>query len=231
MSGVVSFAFAMYEHLKKKKIESWAFSVIGTLCLVIAFDQAWQDEHNNVKVLVAEKSVLWQERDFWKSQSYDKDSAIRIKDGALERDTVALGATAAALSYTQKTMGDLSNKILDITKPERLKITTHFLGVVSDQQNPNIQAKFNGTYVVLTNKEVTPVRLMVTCDADLVDVSTKILGTGSMLVGGWGGKGVTRSHKQYGIGIVSPAWTPNGPLLVTIFTNDPNAGLCSFEEQ
>src|SRR5260370_42080082 len=93
MSGIASFMFSMYEHVKGKRLESRAFFVVGVLCLVIAFDQAWQDEHNNIKVLIGEKSTLWQERDFWKSQSYDKDASLRTRDSLLLKSGTTLADT------------------------------------------------------------------------------------------------------------------------------------------
>jgi len=38
MSGVASFAFAMWEHTRKRVIESRVFFIVGALCLVVAFE-------------------------------------------------------------------------------------------------------------------------------------------------------------------------------------------------
>jgi len=115
MSGIASFVFATIEHVRNKKIESRAFFGVGVLCLIVAFDQAWQDEHNNVKVLIAEKSALWQERDFWKDQSYQKDASLRARDELL-------GRNYSVLADTQSSLATLSNRLLDVAKPAPLKI-------------------------------------------------------------------------------------------------------------
>ena len=118
MSGVASFIIAMYEHSRQRKVTSRAFFVIGVICLVMAFDQAWQDEHNNTNNLIAEKSVLWQERDFWKEQSYAKDSSLRSLNELL-------GKNYGVLSDTQSSLAKLSNRLLDVAGPAPLKIDAH----------------------------------------------------------------------------------------------------------
>jgi hypothetical protein len=222
MSGLVSFGFAIYENWKNKKTESWVFFAISLICLMIACDQAWQDEHRNVEALIAEKSSAVSEREFWKQQSYSKDDSLRTRDTLLGQNYTVLAQNQAALT-------SLSNRVLDLAK-EPLKITPHFLGYIPSQANSNIQAKFNGTFLVLTNNTITPVRLLVTCEAEIVQVGGGVLGTGASMGGGWGGR-VTSSKKQYGVGILSPAWTPVNPLLVTIYTNEANLGTCSFDEK
>jgi hypothetical protein len=172
--------------------------------------------------LISEKASLWSERDFWKQQSYSKDDSLRKKDDLL-------GKNYGVLAETQSSLATLSNRILDLAK-EPLKITDHFLGMMPSKSNPNIQAKYNGTFLVLTNKTITPIRLLVTCESEIVQAAGEVLGTGTLMQGGWYGR-VTSSNKQFGVGILSPAWTPVNPLLVTIYSNESNVGICSFDEK
>ena len=116
-----------------------------------------------------------------------------------------------------------------IADTQSLKITDYFLGLVPSQYNQNIHGKYHGTFLVLTNKPVSPIRLLVSCDAE-IEVSGDILGTGSAMSGGWGGR-VTGSLKQYGFGLLSPAWTPVNPLLLTVYTDSPSLGRCTFDER
>jgi hypothetical protein len=115
MSGIASFLMSAWEQSRNKKIESRAFFIIGVICLVIAFDQAWQDEHRNSEILTAEKSVLSSESSFWKGQSYSKDEALRSRDQLL-------GQNYAVLAANQLSLSELSNRLLDITGPAPRKI-------------------------------------------------------------------------------------------------------------
>lgn len=58
MSGIVSFGLALWAEIKKKPHHSLVFWIIGGLCLIIAFDQSWRDEHRNTQSVVEQKSEL-----------------------------------------------------------------------------------------------------------------------------------------------------------------------------
>jgi hypothetical protein len=116
MSGFVSFCLAIYEAAKGKKFETWAFFVIGAICLIVAFDQSWQDEHRNAEVLIAEKSALTSERDFWKAQNYDKDSALRQNQNLLSQNYGALIGEQTTANKSQQSLADLSGKILALNQ-------------------------------------------------------------------------------------------------------------------
>src|ERR1700683_3263719 len=90
MSGIASFAFSMWEHSRNKKIESRAFFIVGVLCLIIAFDQAWQDEHRNAETLTGERAVAIEEREFWKTQFYTTNSTLQTRDNLLAQNYGAL---------------------------------------------------------------------------------------------------------------------------------------------
>lgn len=128
----------------------------------------------------------------------------------------------------QNTISGCLTQATKLLTPEPLKITPHYLGQVSMQLFPSAKQPY-GSFVVLTNRVITPIRLLVTCEADIT-ASGMVLGTGAMTVGGWGGR-VTSSSKQYGVGILTPAWTPSNPLLVTVFMNGGIINHCKFEEQ
>ena len=117
MSGIASFIMATWEHAKGRRIESRVFFVVGFLFLIVAFDQAWQDEHRNSQILQAEKSTQSSEAGFWKQQSYEKDASLRSRDELLSKNF-------SVLSDTQTSLATLSNHMLDITKPEPWKVIT-----------------------------------------------------------------------------------------------------------
>jgi hypothetical protein len=57
MSGIASFGIAVWQAYKKNPISEKVFWVIGVICLLVAVDSAWQDEHRNTRVVIAEKAV------------------------------------------------------------------------------------------------------------------------------------------------------------------------------
>jgi hypothetical protein len=126
----------------------------------------------------------------------------------------------------QSTINKALVQLGNAQQQEPLKITHYFLGAIPGRFNPEI-APYRGNFLVLTNKIITPVRLLVTCDGEIVQTAGNVLGTGAMMEGGWGGKG--KNKNEYGIGILSPAWTPTNPLLVTLYTNQKQIN-CNFSQ-
>jgi hypothetical protein len=65
---------------------------------------------------------------------------------------------------------------------EPLKIGHYFLGPLSGRQKQGVTAY---EFIVYTNRVMTPpVRLALTCDVDLVDVSARMLGISGLVLGG-----------------------------------------------
>jgi hypothetical protein len=123
MSSLVSFSIAIYEATRKKKFETWAFFAIGALCLIVSFDQAWNDEHRNSEVLKAQKSAAIDEREFWKAQSYLKDEALRSRDQLLAQNYGALIGQQSTSNLSQASLSKLSTKIAEMNagcfRPDR----------------------------------------------------------------------------------------------------------------
>jgi hypothetical protein len=138
MSGLVSFAIAVYEATRKKKFETWAFFGLGAICLVVAFDQAWQDEHRNAQLLVSQKEEAVIERNFWKDQSYAKDAALHSRDELLAKNYSALIGEQTTANQTQQSIAQLSKKIIDTNavcyRPDR-RLTDEQRGFLFTQLN------------------------------------------------------------------------------------------------
>ena len=102
---------------------------------------------------------------------------------------------------------------------EPLKITTRLMRMAGDVP------PFLNEALLLTNRLITPVRLTVECDSDLTKVDARIVGASSAIV-----EGPARlSARAYRLAILSPAWTPSDPLLVTIHSNNGDIA-CKFNQ-
>jgi hypothetical protein len=219
MSSIVSFTLGIVESLRDRKTEGWIFFAIAALFLVFAFDQAWQDEHRNSTVLTSEKSMLSGENSRLIFLNDAKDRDIR-------RLTDSVSESSAAIARTQLVYADLGNRILDISKPERLKTKALPVGWIHGTENPN-KARYTGSWIVITNRIVTPVLMMVTCDKPVVDAFGGVMGSTFQTSGAGRGK---ISDNKVEIGVGSPAWTPSDPLLVTVRANETGIN-CEFTEE
>lgn len=223
MSGIVSFFFAVYEASKKKQIESWTFFAVGGVCLIIAFDQAWQDEHRNAQLVIEQKSAAYSDRDFWKEQSYAKDGSIRDLTNLLAGNFKTLTETQKTANNTQTALANLSSKILDVTRPEALQVRVFPLGRFRDAENPEI-APNEFTYALMTNRFLSPVSVYITCNVPIKQA--QVTSTGAGIFSGGGNQGP--APNMWGERLTSPAWTPNDLLIVNVYTNsagDPKCGI------
>ncbi len=220
MSGIASFCFSLYEHAKGKAIRSRAFFVVGVICLLVGFDAAWQDEHRNSEVLIAEKSGAVSEVNFWKEQSYEKDSVLRQRDSLLAQNYTALTGEQAASTKTQQSLAQLSNKILDLNKPEPLKQLPR-AGEI-ENIGKGTHAFF---FLVLRNKSLTPVRFTLECSSAFNGAEAQIARSGGTQM--QSEPKLIAPNKEL-FEIDSPPWTQDNPLIIVLHTDESKMPNCSF---
>jgi hypothetical protein len=209
MSGIASFIMSAIQHAKNKQTESRAFLIAGIICLLVAFDQAWQDEHRNSQILIAEKMSLSSEKEFWKAQSYAKDASIRARDEMLSQNF-------GVLANTQSSLANLSNRLLDTVEPAPKKI---------DVMNWKVPASYDDgkggkiqfwVLVVITNKDWTPVKGDLVCDADMTIITDNVLTHGTSFRATSGVLSPRSVHVEF----VFPPVSPQHPLMFFAATKE-----------
>jgi hypothetical protein len=156
MSGFVSFGIAVYEAFKGKEFEGWAFFAIGAICLIVAFDQAWQDEHRNAEILIAQRAAAEVGQNFWKDQSYQKDGSLRARDELLTQNY-------GVLAETQSSLAALSNKLVDVVKPEPSRIDVQWTPLGQERDKDNAVISRTIAFIARTNKPIPEVRHKIKC--------------------------------------------------------------------
>ena len=219
MSSIVSFGLAIYEAFKKKKIESRVFFIVGAFFLILACDQAWQDEHHNTQTLVGEKSAILNERDFWKDQSYGKDASLRSRDELLTKNY-------GVLAQTQSSLATLSNRLLDVAKPAPLKIDVMRWEFPATYTYANIGKVQFWVLVLIANKVISPTRGTITCDAPFGALTSTILTHGNTMRAGY----EQTSPKTVHVEFMYPPWSAQNPLVFAVYTPEGNdINTCSFK--
>ncbi len=172
--------------------------VTGALLLLVAFYQAWVEEHRIVEQLENDKRAVASEKDFWKGQSFQKDASLRIRDEMLS-------GNFSVLADTQKSLTTLSEKVLDISKPEPLRILT------SGEDLPYYGGSQprEAIFLAFPNKVVGAVNAEVTCDKRIKAARAHMFGHRA-----WTGYSLEVEGNKVFIRIGSPAWTPTQPLVV-----------------
>ncbi len=196
--------------------------LIGMICLFIGCYRAWVFEHRNAQNAMYGKdgkSEAWS-----KFNTCDADrSNLRNLSSTY---SIQLENQRNFINSQQGTINTCVVSLAKLNQSAPLKITPFYLGVLEGSKQPTV-APFSANFLLLTNKIITPVRLLVTCEPGLLQAGGGILGTAAMTGGGWGGR---FSVKQFGVGFSSPAWTPASPMIVTVYSNEKELK-CSFVEQ
>ena len=79
-------------------------------------------------------------------------------------------------------------------------------------------------FIATTDQSITPVHFLVECKYPVTEVSGSIVGAGAEMHGGWGGR---FSDNMIGFTIVTPAWTPSDPMIVSVRSKQ-DIGICRF---
>lgn len=212
----------MPESLRKrfgldKEKRKFTFAIAGIL-LYVAVYQAWIDEHHNTEMVVAQRAADQKERDFWKQQSYDKDAAIRTKDSLLEKNI-------SALADTQTAFANLSNKVLDITKPQALEVNTSTLQIPFEGRRANDNAVLHSAVVIAAPNRNLAMRVTIECEhAFIVSYASAIVKTRRAVI--FPIQTDRLSDKKWKLFTESPLWEPTVPISVLIYSVNDSPGNC-----
>ena len=193
-------------------LEKRLFNVLVVGCLFVACFQAWVDEHHNAEELIKDKSHLAEEKGYWKGQSDAKDQSVR--------------ENVSALSKTQSAFAELSNKVLDITRPEPLRIM-----VKKNEFSPfDYDKKKLWLLSVASNKAVSPIRGIVSCEHPFEKIGgVSIMGETETIA-----TGDIRPVNDHAVrvGVITPVLNPETPMLLTVLApEDPGLGKCTFTRE
>ncbi len=225
MSSIVSFTLGIVEYFRDKKTEAKVFAVVASLFLLIAFDQAWQDEHRNVRTLISQRATAESESNFWKQQSYEKDTDLRSRDHLLEKNYSALIGEQATANQSQVALASLSGKILDINKePQRTTFILE-LGVMNPEKEKHYVQAF-----LMTNKPVTPVDIAIACEHEIKAMWPRIVVPGGNVQLMTDPEGQRLAPNAFRFTMTSPVWTPANPLVVDLYYDEDSLGKCSYKK-
>jgi hypothetical protein len=194
-------------------LEKKLFNTLVIGCLFIACFQAWVDEHHNGTELIREKSNAVGEREFWKAQSYAKDEAIRQRDNLLEQNFTTL-------SGTQQALASVSTKILEITKPEPVKITS-----MSDVIK--FDAKRNHAQILVFSNKPIPAKVIIACQNEMSSITAHMAGVriDYPLTTNQAARNI------WYVDIPSPLMGPSSPLSLILGYDEDSLGGCQVTRQ
>jgi hypothetical protein len=187
---------------------------VAAVFLTFAIFQSWQQEYRSrlgrEKDLVMSNHVVDMQKQQFAFAAQKIEGRCEAKEGVNE-------TLQHQNRDQQSTINGCLSQAMKLLTPAELKVTP----VLMDPVAPN-PATTNTQWILLANKTVTPVRMVVSCTADIESVVVSPIGSAFM-----GGSGKLNSRSWETI-IHSPAWSPTLPLQATISYKGKGDMACSF---
>lgn len=215
-------------------LSSWAGYVTGGLMMAIWW--AWERRFKEIDwkyarwpiigFFVASFFSVWYEQ---RSAFLDANNSLKLEQrrfqksqGELETGNGQIEVLTNQIQTQQNTIIEALVQLGKAQQQEPLKISNYPLGSKETRRQPGNEPH---DFLIIANKPVTPVRLIASCDGDIIDASWRMLGTLALTLGG-----TAKSDKRrYSIEISSPPVTPTNPVLVTLYATQKEMK-CSFSQ-
>ena len=202
-------AFGLFEKFRHKETAKWLFWGLATVLLLVAFYQAWSDEHRNSQVLIDEKADI-------RGKLASCTGDLRASDGVrqlLEAQTRSQQLTINAQQSTTNTCVVTLAKTA-IGEPPNVYVWTVGIGII---KRPVVTEM-----VLVTNRRET-FRGNLECTEPFNVFDWTMTGTGVRM-----GVGTQKiSARQYHLETTSPLWEPHDPIVVNAISDQTLHG-CKF---
>lgn len=156
MSGIASFFIGIYEKGKNRPVATKAFWAIAVLCLLFAFDQAWQDEHRNTQAVIQEKSDAWTKFSTCDKQLAVDEAVLKTNQGTMMTQQALLSGQQDTFNKCMLTLGMKSTP-----EPPRVDVQWLTMGEQHDKDNKPVSQTL--VFVGRTNRPLPEVRHKLKC--------------------------------------------------------------------
>jgi hypothetical protein len=221
--GIAMVVFGLYEKFKHKETAKWVFWGLAVVLLLVAFYQAWSDEHANAAVVIEEKARaigdLGECRGDLKSvgaQSAILQSQVLSQQSTINGQQSTLTAMQQGYNSQQSTINSCVVSLGKTNAPMPLQLTSR----MDSFTLPDPKWKHHALMTVLVNQAL-PARLKVTCDGTIGEAHAIVAGASSFM-------DITKKLFTNSIIISNPVvMTTLSPLIVTISYDEDDIGTCN----
>lgn len=147
-------------------------------------------------------------------------SQVSTQQQTLNSQQATVNSQQATLNAQQGTVNTCVVKLSELNVPTPAK-----LEFVSTKDEPNPNGKHVTLIVVTANKVITPVKIALHCEQAMDNISYDSAGAAMTD----GGAKLINDHQAYVI-MVSPAVTPERPMLIRIYHVADDIGVCQFKQ-
>lgn len=240
MSGIASFVLATVQAVRKSPLSARIFWVVGALCLLFAFDQAWQDEHRNTQAVAVEKAAAVSSatsciQDARVEQVYTKglQSLNDSQRATIDNEQLVNGRQQSAVNSCVISLGKMNpivNREISVIKiPVAMRDATsnRFVGMFTPHK------VYVAELIITTNQtEARPVGDLRCQNSFSIDSDPQLpMLASTALTGGSAPQRI--SDREYGIRVFNTGseWGPNSPIFMAVSSVSETVGSCTFRPQ
>lgn len=236
MSGVASFIIATVEAVRKKPLIARWFWVLGGICLLIACDQAWQDEHRNTQVAESEKGAQVALADFCRQDKRVEDALYAGSQGMVASQRETLDRQQLSNDTQQR---DVSSCVVSLGKMnpkvrEEIDVIVIPYGIRDLKGNFVSQSALLKTYLsilfVTTNETELRFHGNLRCDAAFnISDFPAVPGTSqTMTVAKTPPHQISDREYEISASTEGSDWSPAHPAYLPVESQAENLGTCTF---
>ncbi len=220
MSGIASFCIALWQAYKKHPLPERIFWFVGIICLLVAFDSAWQDEHRNARVVISEKASEVGLKTSCLADKRIDALTNQFLQLQLNSQSGTLSKTQADLTGQQQNLNkaqSLTNSCLIIlgkkSAPPPLQLRLHL--VEAEEKAPIRGVERETVIIADTNRILVTTRLLLECNKPFEVLNSGTLTDRSMTLHAPQGNPRPTPFSLV-INVVSPSFTPDNRLIAVL---------------
>jgi hypothetical protein len=164
MSGIATFGIAIWENIKKHPIRARSFWIVSAFFLLVAVDQAWQDEHRNSEVLIGQKSAVYAEKNACEQQQAIREAYTRGLEGNTLKQQQSIEEQRNFNSKQQDTLNTCVVSLVSATKPEKFAVFARGVRLPVSRSLPMFGRETFGTVIVQATRPI-PLKGKIKCNA------------------------------------------------------------------
>ncbi len=214
-----------YGHVTPWRVLRWGMGVF----LVASIYGAWYDKKLEVLGVHAQMSAkdtlietCNKQLINFTTQLTNRDTAVTGRDEQIGIRDSRISDLQGRLETQQKRISDCLLELGKAQKPQEQRATAVDV-TLSDEAAA--MSRHHASIIMITNAPVSPVRGVVACRGVFKNAAVGIPGNPNLVSAGQTGM---LAPSAYGFSILTPAWTPETPILITIFYDGDDPLPCNF---
>jgi hypothetical protein len=238
MSGIAALAMAIVEAFRKHRLSERIFWIVGALFFVVAVDLAWQDEHRNTQVVIAQKASAESVKNSceynWRIQeAYAKglEGSNRQQQQNIEEQRNFTEKQQTAINNCVVSLGKMNPRVRELISvvPIPMYTTEPNSNRLVDRFSLRPKAYVSGL-IITTNEIQNRFHGNIRCENPFTPLGAPQMPASSQTVFTANAPPSSISDREYEISVTMSGseWGPNSPVYMIVSSLKDTVGKCMF---